>query len=368
MRDVRPASRDHASFERARMCRPATVSTETRAEMNDDDDDALRVEAPPRAGWRRYAFPAETLALGHADTTGETEAWSVSWRCCEGALLVRAASGLGDEHPAPEEKFFTKKKTTYDAEKNRLRAPRRRRAADAPAFAEHASRKKITRDCDASWHTGCVLRRTRSNDFAAGVATSVRRDERPAGSPRGSRGVLENARTETPKTETFRATRRRARRTRRRSPAAGGGAGVRRRVPRAFAGSAAVPAEGGALDGTPGEGGADAASKAADLGTRVRTKTPSKRVASPAVVAASERARPRGGTIRRRFVLRELAHRAGLPGRVSRAAGRQGRDSGGRDGAGQDRGAAHVRPGAQVRGPGAARRRRRRRTKIERRE
>ena len=129
---VRPASRDHASFEWARMCRPATVSTETRAEMNDDDDDALRVEAPPRAGWRRYAFPAETLALGHADTTGETLLECFLALLREGALgLVRAASGLGDEHP--EEK---QKKATSDAEKNRLRVCLTADAfADAPAFA-----------------------------------------------------------------------------------------------------------------------------------------------------------------------------------------------------------------------------------------
>ena len=192
---VRPASRDHASFEWARMCRPATISTETRAEMNDDDDDALRVEAPPRAGWRRYAFPAETLAIGHADTTGETLLECFLALLREGALgLVRAASGLGDEHP--EEK---QKKTTSDAEKNRLRVCLTADAfADAPAFAEHASRKKKharLRRVLAHWlcpPTDAVER------FAAGVATSAGETSArgiPGGIPRDAK--THEARTET---------------------------------------------------------------------------------------------------------------------------------------------------------------------------
>jgi len=174
---VRPASRDHASFEWARMCRPATISTETRAEKNDDDDDAPRVEAPPRAGWRRYAFPAETLALGHADTTGETLLECFLALLREGTLgLTRAASGLGDEHLL-EEKLEEKQKTATSrlAEKNAfLRVCLTADAfADAPAFAEHASRKKKharLRRVLAHWlcpPTDAVER------FAAGVATSA---------------------------------------------------------------------------------------------------------------------------------------------------------------------------------------------------
>ena len=210
---VRPASRDHASFEWARMCRPATISTETRAEKNDDDD-APRVEAPPRAGWRRYAFPAETLALGHADTTGETLLECFLALLREGTLgLVRAASGLGDEHP--EEK---QKTATSDAEKNaRLRVCLTADAfADAPQFAEHASRKKKharLRRVLAYWlcpPTDAVER------FAAGVATSAgETSARGIGIPRDAQTKKKKKRE--PKPRLFRATRRRARRTRRRS-------------------------------------------------------------------------------------------------------------------------------------------------------
>jgi hypothetical protein len=210
---VRPASRDHASFEWGAMCRPATISTETRAEMNDDDDDALRVEAPPRAGWRRYAFPAETLALGHADVIGETLLESFLALLREGALgLARAASGLGDEHPEGKQKG-----AYVDAEKNRLRVCLTADAfADAPAFAEHASRKKKharLRRVLAFWlcpPTDAVER------FAAGVATSAG-ETSARGISRDAKTHEKKARTEPKQRRLFRATRRRARRTRRRS-------------------------------------------------------------------------------------------------------------------------------------------------------
>ena len=167
---------------------------------------------------------------------------------------LRAASGLGDEHPEDEQK-----KTTTDAEKNRLRVtlgpPTRAGRAGVRRTREPQEEARAT-----ATRPGTLAVSSDGRGRTLRARASRRAPARRAARPRDP-ARRENARSANrnrkPKP---RATRRRRWRPRRRSRR--GGAGVCRRVPRAFAGSAAVPAEGGALDGTPGEGGADAASKA----------------------------------------------------------------------------------------------------------
>jgi hypothetical protein len=129
---VRPASNDHASFEWAR--RSATTTAEPNAAENDEKDD-VQDETRPLA-WCRYAFPATTLACSANESSARDNKNGETLLECFLALLKEGALAF----------VFAK----YSEEEDEERVPSRRldvclaadAFVDAPAFAEHASRKK----------------------------------------------------------------------------------------------------------------------------------------------------------------------------------------------------------------------------------
>ena len=128
---VRPASNDHASFEWAR--RSATTTAEPNAAEDDEKDD-VQDETRPLA-WCRYAFPATTLACSANESSARDNKNGETLLECFLALLKEGALA-----------FVFAKYSEEDEE----RVPSRRldvclaadAFADAPAFAEHASRRK----------------------------------------------------------------------------------------------------------------------------------------------------------------------------------------------------------------------------------
>jgi hypothetical protein len=131
---VRPASNDHASFEWAR--RPATTTAEPNAAEDDEKDD-VQDETRPLA-WCRYAFPATTLACSANESSARDKKNGETLLECFLALLKEGALA------------FVFAKYSEEQEEEEERVPSRRldvclaadAFVDAPAFAEHASRKK----------------------------------------------------------------------------------------------------------------------------------------------------------------------------------------------------------------------------------